>query len=95
MPAKAKEKTVSSTEFQNRAGLYLDKAGQGPVVITKYRRPSRVLIDFEVYEGLRARAKARPTRQALKSRDLPPETVRTIEAADFSHIDPELDRLMD
>jgi prevent-host-death family protein len=95
MPAKPRAKTVSSTEFQNRAGLYLDRAGQGPVVITKYHRPSRVLIDFEEYEGLRARAKARPTRRALRPEDLPPEALRALEAADFSHLDPELDKLMD
>jgi prevent-host-death family protein len=95
MPATPKGRSVSSTEFQNRAGLYLDRAAREPVVITKYNRPSRVLIDFDEYEGLRARARARPTRRALRTRDLPPEAVEALEAADFSHIDPGLDKLMD
>jgi prevent-host-death family protein len=94
MPAKAEDESVSSTEFQNRAGLYLDRAGQRPVVITKYHRPSRVLIDFEEYEVLRALARARPTRRAIRSENLPSEALRALDTADFDHIDPELDKLM-
>ena len=89
------DRAVGSTEFQNHAGLYLDRAGSEPVVITKYRRPSRVLMDFEAYTRLQALAKARPTRRAVKVEDLDPELAAALEAADYSHIDPDLNKLMD
>lgn len=56
-----KENSVSSTEFQARAGLYFDQAGKAPVVITKYNRPARVLVDYEEYHRL----KEHDTRVAL------------------------------
>ena len=46
-------KTVTSTEFQNRAGQYMDEAGKAPVFITKHNRPVRVLVDIEEYERLK------------------------------------------
>lgn len=92
--AKLLEKTVSSSEFQTRAGLYLDQAATGPMVITKYGRPSRVLVDFDEYSRLQALAKSRPTRRAIRVEDLEPELVDAIAAADYSHIDPDLDKLM-
>ena len=88
------KKTVSSSEFQTRAGLYLDRAAVEPVVITKYRRPSRVLVDYEEYRRLEALAKARPTRRAIRVEELEPELIDAIAAADYSHIDAKLDRLM-
>jgi prevent-host-death family protein len=91
----AVNKTVSSTDFQNSAGRYLDQAALGPVVITKYRRPARVLMDFDEYERLQALAKARPTRTAYRTADLPNPLVEAIEAADYGHIDPKLDKLME
>jgi prevent-host-death family protein len=53
--------TVAATEFQNRAGLYMEQSAKAPVFITKHSRPVRVLIDIDEYERL----KARDTRQAL------------------------------
>ena len=47
--------TVASTEFQTRAGLYIEKAGKGPVFITRHSRRVRVLIDIDEYERLKAR----------------------------------------
>lgn len=88
-------RTVSSTDFQNSAGRYFDQAATGPVVITKYRRPARVLMDFEEYERLQALAKARPTRTAYRSAELPVHVARAIEAADYGHIDPKLDKLIE
>ncbi len=87
--------TVSSTDFQNSAGRYLDQAASEPVVITKYRRPARVLMAFEEYQRLQALAKARPTRKAFKTADLPEAVAHAVEAADYAHIDPELDKLID
>ena len=45
-------KRVTSTEFQNHAGRYLDESGKDPVFITRYGRPMRVLLDVEQYERL-------------------------------------------
>ena len=36
---------VTSTDFQNRAGQYLDESAKAPIFITRYDRPVRVLID--------------------------------------------------
>jgi len=89
----ATAKTVSSTDFQNSAGRYLDQAATGPVVITKYRRPARVLIAYEEYQRLQRLAKARPTRKAFSSAELPKDIATAVAAADYGHIDPELDKL--
>jgi hypothetical protein len=83
--------TVPSTEFQTRAGLYMDQSGKAPVFITRHRRAYRVLIDFEEYERL----KACDTRRAYFAHELPEQWIGALENADFSHIDPALDKLMD
>jgi len=83
--------TVASTEFQTRAGLYIERAAKAPVFITKHSRPVRVLLDIDEYERL----KARDTRQAYFAHELPDDVVKALEGSDFSHIDPELDKLMD
>ncbi|MGZ8287380.1 MAG: type II toxin-antitoxin system Phd/YefM family antitoxin [Allosphingosinicella sp.] len=87
--------TVSSTDFQNAAGRYFDQAASEPVVITKYRRPARVLIAFEEYERLQALAKARPTRKAFRSAELPEDVAAALATADYGHIDRNLDKLME
>lgn len=58
--------TVAASEFQNRAGVYMEQAGKTPVFITRYSRPVRVLLDIEEYERL----KARDTREAIAPSDL-------------------------
>ena len=83
--------TVTSTEFQSRAGLYIERAAKAPVFITKHSRPVRVLIDIEEYERL----KACDTRRAYYAHELPDEFVEALKNSDFSHIDPKLDLLMD
>ena len=45
---------IASTEFQARAGKYMDSAAKEPVYITRHGRPARVLIDAEEYEKLKA-----------------------------------------
>ena len=45
---------VTSTDFRNKAGQYLDEAAKAPVFITKHDRLSRVLLDVEEYERLTA-----------------------------------------
>ena len=82
---------VSSTEFQTRAGLYIEQAAKGPVFITKHRRVARVLIDIAEYERL----KARDTRQAHRTETLPDEWAEALSAADYGPADPTLERLTD
>jgi prevent-host-death family protein len=74
--------SVASTEFQNRAGLYMEQAGKNPVFITKHNRPNRVLLDIEEYNRL----KARDTRAAYWSTELPDDAISALEHADFSHL---------
>jgi prevent-host-death family protein len=92
--SKILERAVTSTEFQTRAGLYFDRAATEAVVITKYNRPSRVLLDYEEYSRLQALAMARPTRRAARVSELESSLVDAIEGADYGHIDPELDKLL-
>jgi prevent-host-death family protein len=82
--------SVSATEFQTRAGLYIEQSGKAPVFITKHRRPARVLIDIEEYERL----KARDTRRAYAVEELPNEWVEALKTADYGKADPKLDALM-
>jgi prevent-host-death family protein len=83
--------TIASTEFQTRAGLYMERAAKGPVFITKHSRPVRVLIDIEEYDRL----KARDTRRAYAVEEIPEDWAEALDNVDLSHIDPELNKLMD
>ena len=85
-----KIKSVPSTEFQNRAGRYIDEAGKAPVFITKYDRPVRVLLDIEEYERL----KRYDTRQALHPHELSDELKAELEEGYQADPTPELDHLM-
>ena len=82
--------TVASTEFQNRAGHYIEAAARRPVFITKHKRPARVLIDIEEYERL----KARDTRQYLTPAELTSEELRAL-VSDHGPRNAHLDTLMD
>ena len=81
---------VASTEFQNRAGLYMERSAKTPVFITKHNRPVRVLLDIDEYERL----KARDTRKAYYAHELPNDMIEALENATFDHLDPSLDHLM-
>ena len=83
--------TVASTEFQNRAGLYMEQAAKNPVFITKHRRPVRVLLDIDEYERL----KARDTRRAYSVEELPEGVLAAIAKAEYGVIDTSLEALMD
>ena len=82
--------TVASTEFQTHAGLYLDESGREPVIITRYNRPVRVLIDIQEYERL----KACDSRRAWFAHEIPDEWLPALAAANVDHIDPELNKLL-
>lgn len=85
--------TVSSSEFQTRAGRYLERGTR--VVVTRYNRPLKVVVDYDEYEQLKELARHRPTRVAFKAEEMGAEIVEALAVADFSHIDPELNRLME
>ena len=91
MPENTSEKTVTSSEFQTRAGLYIEQAAKQPVIITRHARPVRVLIDFEEYERL----KSLDTRQALFPQELSDDLARELETAEMDRRHAQLDRLMD
>jgi len=82
-------KQVASTEFQSRAGKYLEDASKEPVFITRYNRPARVLVDIDEYERL----KKRDTREALAVEDLTWEEINSLSADDYGPVDPELEKL--
>jgi len=92
--AEALERTVSASEFKNRAGRYIEQAASGAVVITRYDRPSRVLVDYEEYSRLQELARSRPTRQALAAEEMGADLIEALETAEYDHIDPELNKLM-
>lgn len=82
---------VSSTDFQNNVGAYFERAAKGPVFITKYSRPARVLIDYEEYERL----KRLDTREALYPWELTPDEVKELEGATMDARHDHLNKLMD
>jgi prevent-host-death family protein len=82
--------TVAATEFQNRAGLYMEQSAKAPVFITKHSRPVRVLIDIDEYERL----KARDTRQALFVEELTTEELEHLQT-NHGPRNAHLDHLMD
>ena len=83
-------RSVTSTEFRNRAGVYLDEAAKSPVLITKHNRPARVLIDFDEYERL----KSYDTRQALYPSELSDELKAELEKGYQGEPTPDLDHLL-
>lgn len=84
-------RTITATEFKNRAGQYIDEAGRGPVVITRHDRPARVLLDVEEYRRL----KRLDDRQVLRAEEVGEEDLAEIARGSmpsgFDHLDAELD----
>jgi prevent-host-death family protein len=81
---------VTSTEFQTRAGLYIEKSGKAPVFITKHKRPVRVLLDIDQYERLMAR----DSREAISPEDLTDQELALLRT-DHGPRNAHLDHLMD
>jgi len=84
-------KTVSSTDFQNHAGRYIDESAKDAVLITRYKRPLRVLIDYEEYERLRAY----DTRRVYFPDELNDQQKALFEKGYQGRATPELDHLLD
>ena len=77
-------KSVTSSEFRARAGVYLDDAARAPVIITKHNRPARVLLDVEEYERLLSFAQAHDNADSEKDAAVSPDMERLIrERADI------------
>jgi prevent-host-death family protein len=81
---------VTATEFQTRAGLYIEQSGKSPVVITKHSRPARVLIDIAEYERL----KARDARRSILTEDLPDSWAEALDKAEYGEVEPASEELM-
>jgi prevent-host-death family protein len=81
---------VSSTEFQNHAGQYLEQSGKQPVFITRFQREVRVLLDIDEYNRL----KRLDTRRARKIEDLAESEIEAIAkgemATGFTHLEREM-----
>jgi prevent-host-death family protein len=82
---------VTSTDFQNRAGYYFDESAKRPIVITKHKRPQRVLLDFSEYERL----KSYDTRQSLYPHELSDAFKAELKRGNAGERNPELDHLME
>ena len=84
-------KTVSATDFQNRAGVYMEESAKAPVYITKHNRPVRVLVDVAEYERL----KAFDTRRVYRAEDLPADILEELEKGYQGDPTPDLDPLLE
>ena len=76
--------TTSASEFQKRLGEYTDIARREPVTVTRNGRPALVLLAAEDYQRLK-RIEERAT-QAVRTTDLPDETIEAIRTADLDHL---------
>jgi len=79
-------KNVTSTEFREKSGLWLDEAGKSPIIITKHDRPSRVVMDYDMY----LRLAAYDTRRHIWASELTDEELAELEGA---KMDPRHDHL--
>ncbi len=83
-------KTVTSTEFKNRAGQFIDEAAKAPIFITRHSRTVRVLLDIDEYKRL----KNYDTREALYPHELSDELKAELDKGYQGKDTPELDHLL-
>lgn len=83
--------SVTSTEFQTRAGQYLDGSAKAPIFITRYNRPIRVLVDIDEYNRL----KSYDTREPLYMHELSDDMKAELGKGYQGRETPELDHLME
>lgn len=84
-------KKVSSTDFQNHAGQYIDEAGKEDILITRYKRPFRVVMDYDEYERL----KTYDTRRVYYPHELSDEQKALFNKGFQGRETPEIDHLLD
>jgi prevent-host-death family protein len=75
--------TTNASDFQKRLGEFTDLARREPVMITRHGRPSLVLLAAEDYARLKE-IEERSTK-AVRTADLPAETIDAMKTADLSH----------
>ncbi len=83
------EFTIPSTEFQSRAGAYIERSAKEPVFITKHNRPVRVLLDIEAYRKLQ-----KTYREAMLVAELDDVDLHALLTADLPAEATELNHLM-
>ena len=76
--------TTNASDFQKRLGEFTDLARREPVMITRHGRPSLVLLAAEDYARLKM-IEERSTK-AIRTADLPAETIEAMKTADLSHL---------
>jgi len=76
--------TTNASDFQKRLGEFTDLARREPVMITRHGRPSLVLLAAEDYARLKV-IEERSTK-AVRTADLPAETIDAMKTADLSHL---------
>lgn len=77
MSIKLSGRKVTSTNFSNAIGFFIDEAAKEPIIITKHNRAVRVLIDIDEYERL----KAFDTREYLHPTELTDNHVEDLKTA--------------
>lgn len=91
MARKSSPEQVTSTNFSNAIGLYIDKSAKNPIFITKYNRVSRVLLDAQEY----MRLKALDTREFLHPSELSDELKAELQTATMDSKYDHLNKLLD
>jgi PHD/YefM family antitoxin component YafN of YafNO toxin-antitoxin module len=83
-------RTVSAGDFQKQTGLYQDMAQKEPITITKYDRPSLVLLAFEDYQKLTGNNK-----RALHVSELSAEALAALTTGQMDEKHRHLDALLE
>ena len=74
---------VASHDVAKAFGRYQDEAlSERPVTVTRYGRPSVVILSFSEYERLRSGETSRPRREVMRASEIPDELLHAIETAE-------------
>ena len=89
---------VSSREVAKAFGRYQDEAlSDAPIAVTRYGRPTVVIVSYAEYEELRSGTRGRPPqREVFRAEELPDDLVAALEQAqapdEATAFDHEVDR---
>jgi prevent-host-death family protein len=73
---------ATSHEVAKSFGQYQDRAlADQPVAVTRYGRPTVVILSYAEYLRLRGEAPERPRREVFRAADMPDDLVEAIERA--------------
>jgi len=74
---------VASHDVAKAFGRYQDEAlSAHPVTVTRYGRPSVVILSFAEYERLRSGGPSRPRREVMRAAEIPDDLLHAIETAE-------------